>query len=110
MAQARADMRPQRLGQVRPGGMAACQADERLDHMAALGVRAAYHGGPGNGGMGGQRVLDLDRADAVAGALDQVVVAAAIPVVPVGIARIARSPVRTHFPSRVAAVRSGRFQ
>ncbi|OBQ31652.1 MAG: hypothetical protein AN485_23500, partial [Anabaena sp. MDT14b] len=57
-----------------------------LDHGAALGIGLGHDGGIGHRGMLDQAVLDLARADAVAGGLEHVVAAALVPEVAVLVA------------------------
>ena len=62
------------LGQLRTGGIALCQNNGCLDNLSADGIRCS-----GDGAFNDCRMLDegafyLERADAVAGALDNIVI------------------------------------
>ena len=79
------------------------QQHERLDDLAGDRVGHADDAGLGDGGVLHQHALDLERADQVAGRLDDVVAAADEPEVAVLVAR-ARSPVRYQPPAKQLAV------
>ena len=66
--------------------VAGFERDEGLDELADQRVGLADHAGLGDRGMLHQRALDLERADHVAGGLDDVVGAADEPEVAVGVA------------------------
>ena len=71
------------LGQLRTGGIALCQNNGCLDNLSTDGIRCS-----GDGTLNDCRMLDegtfyLERADAVAGALDNIVIASYEPIVAV---------------------------
>ena len=61
-------------------------ADERLDDLAAFRIRCADHGGLGHRGVRKEDVLDFGGADTKTRTLDEIVVAATIPIVAIVIA------------------------
>src|SRR5690606_1352421 len=61
------------------------QHDVGLHQGAALGIGLGDDGDIGHGGMAEQAVLDFARPDAVAGRLEDIVRAAGVPEIPVGI-------------------------
>ena len=66
--------------------IALCEHDGRLDDLTSVGVRQSGDGALEHRRMLHQRTLDLKRAYAVAGALDNVVVSADEPIVAVAVA------------------------
>ena len=69
-----------------PGSKPGLERDEGLDHLAHHRVGLADHAGLGDGGVLHQRAFHLERADQVAGRLDDVVGAADEPEVAFGVA------------------------
>src|SRR5512132_386658 len=74
-----ADMPLELAGQLVAGLGAGDQPDERLDHVAALGVGAGHHRRLGHRRVLQQGALDLERPDPVAGRDDHVVGPARVP-------------------------------
>ena len=84
--------RAQRLGRLKAG----LQRDERLDDLARHRVGLADHAGLGDRRMFHQRAFHLERADQMAGALDDVIGAADEPVIAV---RVAHREIAGQIPS-----------